>query len=123
MSTIRANTLVNMDGVTAVTLTGQVAAKSWVRYSTTGSSVTSSFNVSSVTKVATGAFSVTLTNALIDTNHSPISTTCRENAESDFRGAVVDLNGSFTTSSYRIATIYAGTTLADRTLTTVSVFR
>ena len=73
MSTIRANTLVNMDGVTAVTLTGQVAAKAWVNFNGSGgASSRASFNVSSLTRNTTGDYSVTLTNAQIDANYAAV---------------------------------------------------
>jgi len=66
MSTIRANTLVNMDGVTAVTLTGQVAAKAWVNYNASTLTALGSFNVSSITSNGTGDKTVTLTNAMLN---------------------------------------------------------
>ena len=97
--------------------------RSWLKYNCTAASVYDSFNVSSVTKAATGAFAPSMTIAMADGNHSVICSTCRENGESDFRGACVDLNSSYSSSSFRIALIYAGTTLTDRTLATVLVAR
>ena len=70
MSTIRANTLVNMDGVTAVTLTGQVAAKSWINLgggsATTAGYTYGSFNVSSVTTNGMGDYTVSFSRSMAD---------------------------------------------------------
>lgn len=74
MSTIRANTLVNMDGVTAVTLTGQVAAKTWFNFNGTSTiAMRASFNVSSLTDVGAALYLVNFTTSLVDANHA---TTC-----------------------------------------------
>jgi hypothetical protein len=73
MSTIRANTLVNMDGVTAVTLARQVAAKSWSTFNGTNASVYGSFNVSSVTRISTGQYYVNMSNAMVDSNYNAIA--------------------------------------------------
>jgi hypothetical protein len=98
-------------------------ALAWVNFGYSGSiSVRSSYNVSSVTRVSTGVYNVTFTNNLSDANYSVILTTCRENSENDHRGACVDLNGTYSTSTFRIATIVSGTTMTDRTYTTAVVF-
>ena len=99
--------------------------KAWVNFGYVSSaiSIRSSYNVSSITRVSTGVYTVTFTNNLTDSNYSVILTTCRENAESDYRGACIDLNGSYSTSTFRIATIVSGTTMTDRTVITAAVFR
>jgi hypothetical protein len=70
MSTIRANTIVNMDGVTAVTLTGQRAAKVWINFVGSSATTRASFNISSVTKNGTGDYTITVTNTLLDSSYS-----------------------------------------------------
>jgi hypothetical protein len=99
-------------------------ALAWVNFGYISSSISirSSYNVSSVTRVSTGVYNVTFTNNLTDANYSAIVTTCRENGDNDYRGACVDLNGTYSTSTFRIATIVSGTTMTDRTYITAVVF-
>lgn len=63
MSTFKVDTLQSTSGG-ATTLTKQSAAKTWCRFDTDSStSITGSFNVSSLTDAATGRTSINLTNA------------------------------------------------------------
>ena len=106
------------------TETGQLC-RAWVNFGYVSSaiSIRSSYNVSSITRVSTGVYTVTFTNNLTDSNYSVILTTCRENAESDLRAACIDLNGSYSTSTFRIAALVSGSTMTDRTVITAAVFR
>lgn len=63
MSTFKVDTLQSTSGG-ATTLTKQSAAKTWCRFDTDSStSITGSFNVSSLTDASTGRTSINLTNA------------------------------------------------------------
>ena len=65
MSEIRATTISDLAGTGPATLTGQYAAKAWVDFTQVGTqSINDSFNVSSITDVAVGRTTPTLTNAM-----------------------------------------------------------
>lgn len=64
MSEIRATTISDAAGTGPIALTGQSAAKAWVRYDQLTPSITQSFNVSSVTDVGTGQSTVNFTTSL-----------------------------------------------------------
>ena len=81
-NTITANTMVDATGNTipASTLV-KGSAKAWVNFNggntNTAGIINSSFNVTSVTVNSTGNFTITMTNALTDTNYTPIVTSIR----------------------------------------------
>lgn len=62
MSTIKAVTLQHTDGSSPTTLTGQSAAKVWVK-GTSSAGLSDSFNISSGTDQGTGEYSYDLTSA------------------------------------------------------------
>ena len=65
MSDIRANTISDAAGTGPISLTGQSAAKVFIRYdSTGGNTINISFNVSSVTDNGTGHQTTNFTNAM-----------------------------------------------------------
>lgn len=52
------------------------SAKAWVRFNgVTTATIGASYNVSSVTRISTGIYSVSFTNALTDANYSALATT------------------------------------------------
>lgn len=100
------------------------SARAWVNFNGTGTvAIRASGNVSSITDSGVGSYVVNFLTAMPDANYSAVLTTCRENNESDFRGADIDLNAGYATTSFRIATIVSGTTLTDRSMVTASIFR
>jgi hypothetical protein len=71
MSEIRANTISDAAGTGPVTLTKQSAAKAWVNFDGTGTpAVTNSLNVSSITDLATGRFTINVTSAFADATYA-----------------------------------------------------
>lgn len=52
--------------------------RAWVNYN--GSSIGGSFNVTSVTAIATGIFKITMTNALADANYAYVATVISNNS-------------------------------------------
>ena len=68
MSTIKANTLLHSDGTTttqpSIPALDQRMAKAWCVYDGIANSITSSYNVSSLTDNATGEHSVNLTTSM-----------------------------------------------------------
>jgi hypothetical protein len=75
MSEIRATTISDLAGTGPATLTGQYAAKAWVNFNGTGTvAVRESENVSSITDLGTGAYTVNFTTAMPDINYAPVAT-------------------------------------------------
>jgi len=69
MSTLKADTIQSTGGG-AATLTKQYATKMWVNFNQVTPATRDSFNVSSLTDVATGKTNVVMTNAMSDGNYS-----------------------------------------------------
>ena len=70
MSTLKADTIQSTGGG-AATLTKQSAAKAWINFNGTGTIATrDSFNLSSLSDIGTGEYSVTITSAMSDTNYA-----------------------------------------------------
>ena len=124
MSTIRANTLVNMDGVTAVTLTGQVAAKVWVNFNGTGTiAARASFNVSSLTDNGTGLYFVNYTNSLVDANHASLATAQPNGYTGAYAGAGNTNGGTQTASRSSIELRETSNVNSDSDFIHLAVFR
>jgi hypothetical protein len=124
MSTIRANTLVNMDGVTAVTLTGQVAAKSWVNFNGTSTiAARASFNVSSLTDNGTGLYFVNYTNSLVDANHASLGTSQPNNYGGAYPGTGDTSSGTQTSSRTSIEVRDNSNGASDSNFVQIAVFR
>lgn len=73
MSTIKATTLSNLAGSKTVPTDTVVdgSAKAWVNFNGTGTvAIRRAFNVSSITDIATGVYTVNLTSAMPDLNYA-----------------------------------------------------
>jgi hypothetical protein len=124
MSTIRANTLVNMDGVTAVTLTGQVAAKVWVNFNGTGTiAARASFNVSSLTDNGVGLYFVNYTNSLVDANHASVATAQPNGYSGAYAGTGNTSGGTQTASRTSIEVRDTSNANGDSDFIQLAVFR
>ena len=78
MSEIRATTISDETGNGPIALTKQSAAKAWCFFNTSSStSITGSFNVSSLTDLGTGYTKITITNAMASA--SDFSMQCTSN--------------------------------------------
>ena len=112
MSTIRANTIVGVDGVSAVTLARQVAAKSWVNFNGNGvATARRSFNISSLTYNGTGNYTLSFTNSFVDGSYA-LAATCDKQAATGYYIKVVNIieNNPPAASSVQICTDYSGGT-------------
>jgi hypothetical protein len=60
------------DGTNSTSATNPIqgSAKAWVRYDAVAQTVTNSYNVSSVTYVSTGVYTINFTNAFANTNYT-----------------------------------------------------
>ena len=102
MSEIRATTISDTAGTGPVTLTGQYAAKAWVNFNGQGTiAARDSKNVSSLTDVGVGKFTISITSAMADTNYV-VNCDCADPSTSDqaaFSGSN-NLSPNYTTSSF-----------------------
>ena len=118
MSTLVAQTLSNGTVSTSTANCIQGSAKAWVNFNGTGTvAIRGSYNVSSITDVNTGFYTINFTTAMPDANYGAI-------------GSVFD-NGvacfsTFTTSSVDVYTRLiqgASGPVADYSIVSVSIFR
>jgi len=75
MSTIKANTLLHSDGTTttqpSIPALDKRMAKAWVNFNGTGTvAIRDSYNVSSITDVATGKYNINFATAMANINYS-----------------------------------------------------
>jgi hypothetical protein len=70
--TLTISTLSDGTNSTSSTNCIQGAAKAWVNFIGASATIRASYNVSSVTRNATGNYTVNMTNAMVDTNYAPI---------------------------------------------------
>ena len=73
--TLTISTLSDGTNSTSSTNCIQGSAKAWVNFNGSAATVTTNYNVSSITKTATGTYTVNFTNALTDANYSVIGST------------------------------------------------
>ena len=84
MSEIRATTISNAAGTGPVTLTGQSAAKAWVNFNGTGTAaIQQSMNISSLTDLGTGVYSVSYSNVFNYTRHATVASCAGATASYD----------------------------------------
>jgi hypothetical protein len=106
--TLTISTLSDGTNSTSSTNCIQGSAKAWVRFNGTVASPTiaSSYNVSSVTKSGTGAYTVNFTNAFADTNY------CCAGMGVDAAGPVITM-GTPSTTSCAIGAVIPNVSLSD----------
>ena len=91
MSELRANTISDAAGTGPVTLTKQSAAKAWISVNQTGTqAILASFNVSSITDIATGGTAVNYSSAMASATYAALATA---NPQS-FSGATGGVNSA-----------------------------
>lgn len=116
------------DGTNSTSSTNCIrgSAKAWVQFAGSSGSINASYNVSSVTRVGTGNYSVAFTNSLADGKYS-VSASCGLNAN----WSVVQMFVQTTSTTYSAPTssgfvmqcINLGGSALDPTLVCASVFR
>lgn len=98
--------------------------RAWVRFTGSNGSINASFNVSSVTRNATGSYTINLTNALADTNYSVVATPKRISGNGNNGiAASVTYNGTLTTSAVPVSCCQFASSNEDPDFCSVSVFR
>ena len=111
MSEVRANTISAANGTDPVTLTGQSAAKAWLFFNGSGSSIRDSFNVASVTDNATGDFTKNMTSAFATANYTVVASS--GTSSSDYRLVTPNFNAAPTTTATRMRVHYNSSTPTD----------
>jgi hypothetical protein len=134
------------NGVSAAELTGDVAAaritnalnatgsapvytcRAWVNFSSTNNTVAirASGNVSSITRVAAGLYTINFAAAMPDANYSVVGTSESVSGSVGFSSVftVSGLSSNWTVNSFRVVTKLSNSqTASDSLYNTVSVFR
>ena len=113
MSTIKVDTLVANDGTSPVTLTKQIAAKSFEMHDDDNTTLLESFNMSSITDGATGICSPVFTNNMATVNYF---TTAHAGDEGTSFGVCDSTRYSAvaTTSTYTYHIVNSANNAADR---------
>jgi len=126
MSTLRCTNLQDTSGGNSLT-TAQIyngAAKAWVNFNGTGTvAIRASYNVSSITDNGVGDYTVNFTSALADANYVASFGAGSQTAQT---GAyVTEQNDSVlrSTTQLKIYTTNNATTLADKAVVSVAIFR
>jgi hypothetical protein len=91
---------------TAVTNVINGSAKAWVNFNGSTDAILSSFNVTSLTNVATGRHTINFTTAFNDTNYCVVTGNNDYGGDGGLRTTGVDNHISKTTSSVSISTKY-----------------
>ena len=79
------------------------SAKAWVNYNSSAQTVSASYNVSSVTYVSSGLFTVNFTNAFTDANYGVVATVSYSTAGT-YNSAAGRVSGTYSTSACQIQT-------------------
>ena len=117
-------------GTTQNTATAPVysgtTAKVWCSWGSTtgGATIQSSFNVSSVTRTATGTFTVAFTNALVDTNYAMVVSSCQTVGSSNL--GVISYSAAssnYKTTGQVIVFNTSGPGTADNPQNAIAIFR
>jgi len=97
-------------------------AKAWARFNGSTATINASYNVSSITRVSTGLYTVNFTNAFVDANYSGLVTTNESSAGSG-TGIIARNTGTPTASAFQIETVNLSATRFDSTTAFCAFFR
>lgn len=126
VTTLTTTTLSDGTNSTSSTNCIQGSAKAWVNFSGVTGTITSSYNVGSITKNGTGNYQINFTNAFVDTNYAAVGMAGQIAAGGTALGVVGKRYDSPTQTTtvfgiYTLASTTAVTT--DYPYVTVAVFR
>jgi len=113
MSEIRVDTITASDGTSPVTLTKQIAAKSYEIHDNDQTTIIESFNMSSITDGATGICSPVFTNNMATAEYFTTAHTGDENTSFGVCSSV-RYNAAATTNTYTYFIVNSGNNAADR---------
>ena len=125
MSTLRVNSLQDVAGTGQPAMSG--AAKAWVNFNGSGVvAIRAQFNVSSITDINTGQYSINFTTALADANYSAVVSTSDlgSGGLSSVYAYIADGQTARTSSAVRITSLVSnGTSFFDAQQLSVTVNR
>ena len=98
-------------------------AKAWVNFYGANGTIRSSFNVSSVTYITTGTYTVNFTNALQDGNYCFVTAAQRDSTGALVQTVASDSTGVANGSIKLFATYGSSSTLYNPTSVNIAVFR
>jgi hypothetical protein len=119
MSTLVAQTISNGTVSTSSANVIQGSAKAWVNFNGSSAAIRASYNVSSITRIATGNYTINFTNALTDANYVLTGTTI-------YLGIIAEDNSVplRTSSAIKIYTPQTNTgSPVDYSVVSISIFR
>ena len=123
MSTVKTSNIANLSGTsTSVENVLNGTAKAWVNFNGTGTvAIRASYNVSSITDIGTGIYTVNFTTPMIDANYSASINV----ANSGTTWSFVNFNttANYLSTGFSFLTVSNTITAWDSTLLTASVFR
>jgi len=127
MSTLKLDTIASRDGTESTDVTNVIngSAKAWVNFDGTGTvAIRESFNVASITDLATGRYEINFTNAFEDTNYVCLGTNnlnTTSGGSGNYNRMVV--SNPATTSKAYYNTFTTSGTLADVNVNQAAFFR
>jgi hypothetical protein len=122
MSTIKVDTIKNTSNVEVYT------CKAWVNFNGTGTvAIRASGNVSSITDLGTGRYTITFTNALTDANYC-VTSACSPSGSTTMYSPLVFAGAPWSTAApsttaFSIVTNKNDTNVSDTSYITLAVFR
>ena len=105
MSTLVAQTISNGTVSTSSANVIQGSAKAWVNFNGSTAAIRASFNVSSVTRTATGTYTINFTTAMPDTNYTVALHAPAVNNSDLFRWLMIQSGGSGVPSGYNTTSV------------------
>jgi fructose-specific component phosphotransferase system IIB-like protein len=109
--TLTISTLSDGTNSTSSTNCIQGSAKAWVNYNGTSATVRRSYNVSSVTRTASGQYAVNFTNAMADANYATVTTSSAvNNAVYGKFSNIVGVTGTTVTPTTTSVTVFSSYT-------------
>ena len=123
MSTLKLGTIATQDGTESTDVTNVIngSAKAWVNFNGTGTvAIRRSFNVTSLTDLAVGKYTVNFTTAMTDANFS----VCSGGRDSTSTTAPLTSSAvTFSTTSTTIRFLTNGNADRDSDIVSVAIFR
>ena len=118
MSTIKTTTLSTQGGLTVpVDTVVNGTAKAWVNFNGQGTvAIRRAFNVSSITDLGSGNYTINFTTAMIDSNYSAIAA---QDISTSFSNSV--MLAAYTTTTIRFY-VYSGNAMADPANASLAIF-
>ena len=129
MSTLKLGTIATQDGTESTDVTNVVngSAKAWVNFNGTGTvAIRRGFNVSSITDLGVGRYTITFTTAMVDVDYC-VTSACSPNGVNTMYSPLVFAGAPWataapSTTAFSIVTNKNDTNVSDTSYITLAVF-